>query len=299
MLSLAAFRYRQVLRESGGPIRRLELADAMVLGKREFLANAFLEEGLTGKLWEGGLFGSADGTGTSPFPMVARYMAISEAMERWAHWNLHLKPEGARYGYDVDPSSNGMAAFPGFFARQARRGALMEAAERFNLLNWWEGALPAAEIATRWAGVRAAVICSDAPGVTIILFKQIEGGFTAYGHGAAETFDSACRKAAVEMERHQLLVRHFATTHAGKIHGQLSDDAHPIERRSLFFATEAGHELFLERLRSAPTKPAPKPRLVFDGVIPGPWSQFADVWRVVYEPPSDRFLGTEENYFLW
>jgi hypothetical protein len=33
--------------------------------------------------------------------------------------------------------------------------------------------------------------------------------------------------------------------------------------------------------------------------VPGPWSRYADVWRVVYAPPSDRFLGTEENYFLW
>ena len=38
---------------------------------------------------------------------------------------------------------------------------------------------------------------------------------------------------------------------------------------------------------------------VFDGPVPGPWGRYADVWRVVYAPPSDRFLGMEENYFLW
>ena len=79
----------------------------------------------------------------------------------------------------------------------------------------------------------------------------------------------------------------------------LPADAHPIERRCLFFATEPGHELFLERLRSTPRRPSAHPKLVFDGHVPGPWSQYADVWRVVYEPPSDRFLGFEENYFLW
>ena len=298
MFSLASFRYRDVFVSAGGPIERVEMADITVLGKREFLANAYLKEGLAGKRNGCMLFSPANGSGVSPSPMVARFMAISEAMERWAYAELH-HVKGAGYGFDVDPSSNGMAAFPGLLRRQARRGALMEAAERFNLLNWWEGRLPASESATRWAGVRAATICSEAPGVTVVLFKRTQAGYFAYGHGSAMDYEGACRKAAVEMERHELVMAHFAVAHAGRIENQLPPSAHPIERRSVFFATEAGHELFLERLRSGPHKPAPKPRMVFDGPIPGPWGHYADVWRTVYEPPSDRFLGMEENYFLW
>ena len=299
MLNLAAYRYRNVLAESGGPIDRLMMADVTVLGRREFLTNAYLRAGLAEDRTERLLYSPAQGSGVSTSPMVARFMAVSEAMERWAHWQLHAGADKSTYGFDVDPSSNGMAAFPGLFKRQARSGAQMEAAERFNLLNWWEGRLPAAESDTRWPGVRAATICSEAPGVTVILFRSMAGGFTAYGHGAAPDFAGACRKAAVEMERHELVIDRFARTHAGRLVDQLPAAAHPIERRSLFFASEAGHELFLERLRSAPRKPAPRPRLVFDGAVPGPWSRYADVWRVVYEPPSDRFLGAEENYFLW
>ena len=299
MLNLAAFRYRHALAASGGPIERLELADAVVLGRREFLANAFLREGLVNTSWKSEVFSPANGSGVAASPMVARFMAISEAMERWAHWQTHTGPDRSRYGFDVDPSSNGMAAFPGLRKRQARPGALMEAGERFNLLNWWEGRLPAAEAATEWAGVRAAVICSSVPGVTVILFRRTPEGFVAYGHGSALDYAGACRKAAVEMERHAIVLSRFALAHAGRITSQLSSRAHPVERRSIFFATEAGHELFLERLRSSPRKSPAKPRLVFDGAIPGPWTRYADVWRVVYEPPSDRFLGVEENYFLW
>ena len=226
-------------------------------------------------------------------------MAISEAMERWAHWQLQAGSEGAKYGFDVDPSSNGMAAFPGLLKRQARAGAQLEAAERFNLLNWWEGRLPALESETRWPGVRAVTICSAAPGLTVILFRRTDDGFVAYGHAAAEDYAGACRKAAVEMERHAQVVTRFAATHAGRIHDILPATAHPIERRSLFFAREEGHQLFLERLSSSPAKAVTAPRLVFDGPVPGPWSRYADVWRVVYEPPSRRFLGMEENYFLW
>jgi hypothetical protein len=299
MLSLAAFRYRNVLTSAGGPIERLEITDVSVLGERGFLANAFLKKDLMVRSEARAVFSQANGSGTAASPMVARFMAISEAMERWAHWQLHASSEGAKYGFHIDPSSNGMAAFPGLLRRQARPNALLEAAERFNLLNWWEGRLAALESDTRWPGVRAATICSEAPGITVILFKRTEAGFAAYGHAAAMDFETACRKAAMEMERHAQVVSHFALTHAGKIRHQLPPDAHPIERRSLFFALDEGHELFLERLRSHPTKAAPVPRLIFDGSIPGPWSRYADIWRVVYAPPSDRFLSMDENYFMW
>jgi len=298
VLSLAAIRYRNVFVSGGGPVDRLEMSDATVLGERAFLANAFLKNGLVGDRGQQSLYSQANGSGTAASPMVARFMAISEAMERWAHWQTHTARERHKYGFDVDPSSNGLAAFPGLFRRQARAGALMEAGERFNLLNWWEGRLSAQESDTRWPGVRAATICSEVPGITVILFKPTPGGFFAYGHAAAMDFDSACRKAAVEMQRHEQVVAHFALTHAGKIRHQLPADAHPLERRSLFFALEEGHELFLERLRSHRTKAVALPRLVFDGAIPGPWSRYADVWRVVYEPPSDRFLSMDENYFM-
>lgn len=299
MLSLAAYRYRDVLADSGGPIDRLMMADVTILGRREFLANAYLKSGLGEQRAEWQLFSPAHGSGVATSPMIARFMAVSEAMERWAHWRLHASEDRAKYGFDADPSSNGMAAFPGVFRRQARQAAMMEASERFNLLHWWEGQLPAAESDTHWPGVRAATICSEAPGVTVILFKRMAEGFTAYGHGAALDFASACRKAAVEMERHGMVLARFARAHAGKLTDQLPANAQPIERRSLFFAGEAGHELFLERLRSAPRQPAPRPQLVFDGPVPGPWTRYADVWRVVYQPPSERFLGPEENYFLW
>lgn len=299
MLSLAAYRYRHVRTDAGGPIERLQVADIVVLGRREFLANAYLKEGLAGNLWRDDLFSAAQGSGVAPSPMVARFMAISEAMERWAHWQLHGSADKEKYGFDCDPSSNGMAAFPGAWRRQARPSALMEAAERFNLLHWWEGLLPAAEADTCWPGVQSATICSEAPGVTVILFKRIAQGFVAYGHGAAMDHATACRKAAVEMERHELVITRFARAHAGRIADQLPHDAHPIERRALFFATDAGHELFLERLRSSPRRASARPRLVFDGPVPGPWNRYADVWRVLYAPPSERFLGMEENYFLW
>src|SRR5690348_13743325 len=73
MFNLAAFRYRGVMASSGGPVERLEMADVTVLGQREFLANAYLKAGLVGDRGSRLLYSPANGSGTSPSPMVARF----------------------------------------------------------------------------------------------------------------------------------------------------------------------------------------------------------------------------------
>ena len=299
MINLASFRYRKILAEHGGPVDRLAVTDATVLGERQFQANAFLRPDLVAWRSAGKVFGEAAGTGTADSPMEARFKAISEAIERWAHMAVLTSPDRHRCGFDVDPSSNGMAAFPGLWRRQARPAAQMEAAERFNVLSWWEGRLAAREVETRWPGVRAVVIESAAPGVTVILYRRAPSGHYAYGHAAGPDFEAACRRAAIELERHEFVVQRFLLAHAGATPGELPRTAHPIERRSLFFAQPEGHGLFLERLHSAPRRERSDPVLVYDGPVRGPWDQYAGVWRVVYEPPSERFLGSDEQYFFW
>lgn len=299
MLNLAAIRYRRVMAVRGGPVVRLETADTSVLGRRQFVANATLAPGLGDAPERAVVFGAAHGSGTAASPMLARFMAISEALERWAHWQLHRSNAAARYGFDADPSSNGMAAFPGVWARQARTHALREAAERFNVMHWWEGRLAAREVASPWPGVRAVVICSEAPGVTVIVLRRTAAGLVAYGHAAADDFRAACWRAAIEMERHALAIERFVVAHPRGPRGAIPDAVTIIERRSLFFASEEGHELFNEHLRRGLRGGAGRPRLLYDGPLPGPWSDYADVWRVAYAPPSDAFISPTENYFLW
>ena len=85
--------------------------------------------------------------------MVARYMAISESLERWA---FHVKVndfDRDLYGFDRDASSNGMAAFPGLFSSQCRKKAYWEALERFCVIAWWDGRLAARTRPTGWTDV--------------------------------------------------------------------------------------------------------------------------------------------------
>ena len=298
MLNLAAFRYRNIMADLGGPIAKLALCDTFVLGERKFQANSFLRPDLIAWKTSSEVFSDAAGTGTADSPMIARHKAISEAIERWAHMAVVSSPERHRYGFDVDPSSNGMAAFPGLLKRQARPAAYWEAVERCNVLSWWEGRQDAIEKETRWPGVRAAVIQTELPGVTVILFRRSPQGHVAYGHAAGPDFEAACGRAAMELERHDFVVKHYLLVHAGEAGGMMPSTTQAVERRSVFFAQPEGHEKFLERLRTKHWLPALPPRLVYDGPVPGPWSRYADVWRVVYAPPSDRFLGMDENYFM-
>jgi ribosomal protein S12 methylthiotransferase accessory factor YcaO len=299
MINFASFRYRGVMAKGGGPIERLAMVDTTVLGERKFQANAFLRPDLIAWRTAGNVFGDAAGTGTADSPMEARFKAISEAIERWAHMAVLTSPTPGICGFDVDPSSNGMAAFPGLWKRQARPAALLEAAERFNVLSWWEGRVPGRDTEARWPGVRAVVIESGAPGVTVILYRKTPHGLYAYGHAAGSDVESASWRAAVELERHEYVVQRFLLAHAGVAKEELPGTAHAIERRSLFFAQPEGHELFQERLRTPVMNLKPDPKLVFDGPVPGAWTKYADVWRVAYEPPSIRFLGTDDRYFFW
>jgi hypothetical protein len=298
MLNLASLRFRQVLAENGGPLARVSCREISLLGGRWFEANAYLRAEHAVGLWPRHVFGSASGSGTDRSPLVARFKAVSEAMERWAHWTASRSANAARYGFDVDPSSNGMAAFPGLFARQARAAALQEAIERFNLLNWWEGRLAVRAAAVPWRGVDAFVIESTTPGATVILHHRSRHGHHTFGHAARPTFVAACEAAAVEMERHEAAVGYYVSAAGGR--GQPApDEMHPIEQRSLFFASDEGYEAFRERIDSRPRGARPTPRMAFDGAVPGPWNHYAHVWRVLFEPPSRRFLSCERDYFLW
>lgn len=301
MINLAALRYRDVLAADGGPIERLSCGETSVLGARWFEANAYLRSEHAPGRYARHVYGAADGTGTDRSPMLARFKAVSEAIERWAQMSTLAGGEGGRYGFDVDPSSNGMAAYPGLWHRQARWSALMEAAERFNLMNWWEGRLEARTVAAPWPGLGAAVIESEAPGVTVLLWRKSPRGYTAYGHAAARNFVKACERAVVELERHDLVIRYYALTHtAAERSGRTESELHTSERRCLFFAFEEGSALFEERLAGSRTsRGKARPQIVFDGVIRGPWEHYATVWRVLYAPPSDRFLAPDLGYFFW
>lgn len=293
MLSLAALRYRDVFAGDGGPIERVLTGDFNILGKPQKQANAFLTPDLTAGKSTFAIYGQADGTGSASSSSVACHMAISEALERWAFLAMHDHPEGRKYGFKVDRSSNGMAAFPGMFRFQAAQRARMEALERFAVISWWDGRLPAQKMSSPFPGVDLVRIRHNTgAGEVVILVKRSRAG-VAYGHAAGRTVRSAALKAAVELARSDFVL----AAHRAK--GALVEAANFLERRALYFSTDEGYEDFHRRLLTRPNKPAPRWEPAFDGEIRGPWSRWATVWRHAVAMPTNDYLNPGINFFFW
>jgi hypothetical protein len=295
MLSLAALRYRNVFAEFGGPIAQIETGVFPVCGRRMIQANACLTAGLTPRR-PLSIYSDADGSGTHPRASVARHMAVSEALERWAFHSVVRSPRAAEFGFDVDPSSNGMSAFPGLVRGQARRKALLEAVERFSLISWWEGRATGRLFETDWPGVSAVAIDGPFGGVTVVAFARTDYGGFAYGHAAEESFGAACERAVVELARHEWVLR---ASWLSFVSGEKPAPTDLFERRCLYFSSPEGHAHFLDRVNGRPAGNMARPEIVCDRDIPGPWADYATVWRFALRPPSEDFLTAGQDYFFW
>jgi len=297
MLSLAPLRYRNVLSSEGGPITRISVRAFPVYGRRMFQANAWLDEEIRPNRQRFALYSDADGTGASTMPMLARYMAISESMERWAYHAKVYAADRELYGFDLDESSNGMAAFPGLFPSQARKHALMEAVERASVIAWWEELIDGEVRATDWPGINALVLPSPIGfGVTVVAFREVRPDSLAFGHGAGESYVGACERAVMELARNEYVLGLHRVAKGVAAEETPSD---LFERRCLFFSSAAGRSLFEERLAKRISGPKYRSDLIHDAEIPGPWSRYASVWRALIRPPSHEFLVNSERYFFW
>jgi hypothetical protein len=295
MLSIASFRYRDVLAEHGGPIRAIESGRFPVRGKSLLQANAWLADGLIPTRSAGELYGTADGTGTAAVLSVARHKAVSEALERWAFHVMARSDRAAEFAFDVDPSTNGMSAFPGLLRRQARRSAVLEAVERFCLIGWWEGRIAGEVIGTDWPGVSAIAINGPFGGVTVIAYARTDWGGYVYGHAAEESLGAATERAVVELARHEWILRGAWLSAVG---GARRRPVSIFEKRIVFFASDEGHELFQGRLRGGVAGPALRAEVLCDAHLPGPWDDYATVWRFALRPISDGYIRGGERYFF-
>jgi hypothetical protein len=171
----------------------------------------------------------------------------------------------------------------------------LEAIERFCLIAWWDGKAEGRPFQTDWPGVSAVAIDGPFGGVTVIVYARTEWGGYAYGHAAEESFGAACERALVELARHEWILRSAWLKHVA---GEAVAPTYLLERRCLFFAGKEGHELFLERLRQPSSGAMPRAEVICDRHIPGPWDEYATVWRFALRPPSDGYLRGGERYFF-
>jgi len=299
-MNLAPFRFAGVLFREGGPIERIEYGPVEVAGERLYQANAYLARHLNLERKERRIFGMADGSGTHRSVMLARYMAISEALERWALYFLCQADLGQEFGMDRDPTSVGMAAFPGLWKGQARKRARREAVERFCLVGWWDGQLRCRELdplgQTRVLELQNPLSRDR----VVITWLENRDGLVAYGFSAARALRQAIGKARIEMERMKSALHLYIRENPGFGMADLSTLDNCLERRLMYFAMPEGHRQFLARVQASVPDPInERVEPVVDREVVGPWSRYATVWRVLYPMPTQAYLREREYFFFW
>jgi hypothetical protein len=300
-MNLAPLRYARILVGQQGPIERITTARLETGHGPVIQANAWLSRHLNLERSRTKIFGDADGTGTHDTALVARHKAISEAIERWALYFLQQSGNTAENGLETDPTSTGMAAFPGLFSKAARKRARAEAIERFCLVEWWNGTLrsrPVANGETSSTGIEIENPIDRHR--VVVLWKQCEGGFFAYGFAGQPSLKGALQQAAVELERSAMVLSRFHLKNPGFELGDLDSIENAMERRVLYFSLQDGNRQFKGRVQaSAKEWRGPPPRPVVDMELRGPWSRYATVWRVLYPTQTNRHLRDFANFFFW
>lgn len=294
MINFAPFLYRDIVSDSCGPIGKVELTETQILntcGGYEALAYLHQSLSLT-KFDVFYLYSNADGSGSASTKNEAIYKAISEALERWAFYVTFSSSDKERYGFLIDPSTTGMAAFPGLFKFQARSLAYREALERYALVAWWAGLLPLRKLNYREGIVAYEIVTADSSPSVALLTRKVGERFV-YGFAAHKNFKKACLKAEIELERNAyVLTLPFEIPKEKEIS--------TLEKRLLYFSESEGRKLFEQRVFTSLKLEAfpPLPKLCVDSEIKGPWTKYTTVWRCLFTYPVD--VKTEQvDFFLF
>ena len=300
-MNLAPIRYARVLAGQRGPIERIEYGHIGVGGRVMYQANAYLAASLNLERPRRQIFGEADGTGTHHTAVIARYKAISEAMERWAYHFLDQIRQEKLFGSEWDTTTSGMSAYPGLFKGKARQLARVEAMERYCLAEWWVGNLGCREFSPEFPSVKGLEIENPlGREVVVVLWQRSSRGFFGYGFSGGRTRPEACWRALIELQRSMAALERFYRENPGLEEDDLQILENHMERRMFYFSQPGGHREFLQRVaEGGPSRSTAGVEPVFDQELQGPWERYATVWRVIYPVSSREHLNPHLNSFFW
>lgn len=298
-MNLAPLRYRAILERDGGPIESILVArSSMSDGTPCFESVASLSAGLRPpRRTDRVLYEDVDGAGTAPYRSQAVHIAVSEALERWAYFGVREGPLRKRLGFDVEDSTNGMAAFPGWTAAPARANAMLESIERWALGQWWEGRLRANPLDLPPDLGGGIEIDSPLPGTSVVVRwrRCTSSRRMGYGFAARPRLAAAWAKADVELSRNIRALERLPPAAWDALDGQRLARLDRNERRLVFFSTEHGVQTFLERVSKSvgENSRAAPPQVLVDEEVRGPWSRYAQVWRYQLDPGRNSGLLEE------
>ncbi len=300
MLNIAALKYANVLSARGGPICTLYSKSKKIGSEvNGYESYASVSKEICEIEIKNRIYGKFHGTGSDRFRYIAQYKAISEALERWAFEESLTGIRKRKYGFDVEPTTTGMAAFPGYNNYVARENALYEAMERWALVNWWNGKLysQTVEIKSEHHDIQVIEVTTPwSQKINFIILSTTckKSRRACYGFAAHKNRSLAIQKAEVELFRNVGLLDEIPIE--SKSYEMLENI---YEHRLLYFSCDNGVNEFQgvvrrsqESLRSVET-----PKLFIDTEIVGPWSSYCYVWRCLFENEFTNHLSDDPSVF--
>lgn len=294
MSTFAPWYYRNLL-ENKNIIETAEFFKAeMLSGEILFEVICSLNENLRPS-WvsRSDVYNNCDGSGTSPYKNIAVYKAISEALERWAFYEAADSREARKLCFDINPTTTGMAAYPGITASGARLKAIQEANERWALHEFWRGNLPVIEHPNSLENLRHFEIRVPIDNCHISLLSFKKGDQYLYSFAAENTIEESFKHALVELARN---IRVMAKLE--NVSTDINTFKDMSDKRLFYFSTQEGQDLFNEKVLKAATTIKVKPQIICDFEIKGDWSKYTRVWRYLYNnsyPDSD----TDHTFFMF
>lgn len=286
-MNIAPLKYAHVQKTPhGGPVESVTFRERQLPSGKMFEAFATLDEKATGLRSPSPTYAHSHGTGLAATKPEAIYCAISEAMERWA-WHVCAKDPALRESlrFDLDPTTAGFAAFPGLGVQGAKKRAFFEAAKLWSISSWWEGKLPHKEIQV--PGLSAISVQTSVPGIAVVVLWEEAGGKFHFGSGASYSQAPAVELARLGLQHHRDMLE-FCESSSATLGLE--------EKRMQHFSTATGFASFRERLGKPGTQ-APAPGLAVDLSVRGPWTQYAHVWRCLFDMSAARGKD-RDDYFL-
>lgn len=248
-LNFAALKYAYALKEHGGPISSVSYLEQERFDAKCFEGFAELDE-KTGAKARTRVFGANKSDAING--------AISEALKLWAMQAAKRDPVLRETNFlHKDPSSRGFAAFPGLGVQGAMKRALFDAARCWTVATWLEGAHVHSKIPA--PGFEAIQIKGPIRGLAVILMWRDQRDQT----GAFASAAGATPAAALEAAKFRLI---------------LAEERGESPYRSKV----------LDRLGTATGKMLAAPKLIVDSPLRGRWSDYAHVWRCLFDSAAIR-----------
>lgn len=231
------------------------------------------------------LFDDLDGCGSAADPNLAIRIAMTEAIERWAYYEIRYSSGRENLGLHLDDSTNGFASRPTFDKLSPREAAYSEALERYLFSSWWVDPYKFS-VSLDMQNRSATFLFADKRFVQLVWNMSEEKyvyGFSA-GQGLS---DLIFKRARIELFRNEIALRRISEV----------DRANFLlrEKRMDYFSTPEGWEQVLSRLKISEKQDVQNvlPKLIVDSEVIGKWSGICRVWRCLFATPT-----TEEIEFF-